>query len=179
MPKYCPECGKRGEPSDKFCKECGASLGAKATAPVKELASTVKPKYPNPGAIGLIIIIGAIILGYYFMSSSEGVTCPEEAGYASCGYCAEDAMLSSNPHAGKCVYCSNAADCGSDPCSVTCGSNSGGGGSTGPIQYFVSCGGCSGISSKSVSYRGYDIDKCSYYEQLCKQYYCTDQKNNC
>ena len=52
--------------------------------------------------------------------------CPAKSGYNSCGYCSEDAFLSSNPHAGMCTYCSGA--CGADACNPTCGGGTGGGG---------------------------------------------------
>jgi hypothetical protein len=59
------------------------------------------------------------------MACSDTVDCPLKADYNSCGYCSEDRLTSSNPHAGMCTYCTGA--CGGDPCNPICGNGNGGG----------------------------------------------------
>lgn len=79
--------------------------------------------------------------------------CPAKAGYNECGYCKEDRLTSSNPHAGMCTYCTGACVAACNPCGDVggggcdfswvsrCGQTSGG------IQFIgqpspKSCGGC-------------------------------------
>jgi len=45
MAKYCPNCGKKVNPTDKFCKYCGASLTESVKVPKEELKSE-KPSTP-------------------------------------------------------------------------------------------------------------------------------------
>jgi hypothetical protein len=68
------------------------------------------------------------------------VECPAKSGSLSCGYCSEDRMTSSNPHAGMCTYCSS--NCGADPCNPAC-SGGGGGGGCDP-SWIARCGQTSG-----------------------------------
>lgn len=68
------------------------------------------------------------------MACGGTVDCPTKADYNSCGYCSEDRMTSSNPHAGMCTYCPGV--CGGDPCNPVCG---GGGGSC-DSSWVSSCG---------------------------------------
>lgn len=72
------------------------------------------------------------------LAACAGPECPAKDGYLSCGYCSEDVILSSNPHAGMCTYCSKT--CGTDPCNPTC---SGGGGSC-DASWVSRCGQTSG-----------------------------------
>jgi hypothetical protein len=48
--------------------------------------------------------------------------CPSKSGYNPCGYCDQDILTSSNPHAGMCTYCTGY--CGTDPCNP-CGTGTG------------------------------------------------------
>ncbi len=67
--QVCPKCGKKVK-AGKFCPECGASL---ATAPTRAI-SVSAPSVPLaiavvlPAIIALVVIIGAIALGYLFLS---------------------------------------------------------------------------------------------------------------
>ena len=184
MADYCPECGKKVSANAKFCKSCGVSLKgesetsttSKTPAPTPISVPVSKPSNVAALIIGIVIFVAII---YFSTGSPSEVTCPEKTGYASCGYCAEDAVLSSNPHAGKCVYCTDASKCASNPCDTVCGSNGGGGGGSTVSTYFTSCSGCSGIASRSIYYNGYSYGDCHYYKQLCDQYSCTNQKSNC
>ena len=56
--------------------------------------------------------------------------CPDKSGALSCGYCKEDRVTSSNPHAGMCTYCTS--NCGGDPCNPACGGGARSGGRRDP-----------------------------------------------
>ncbi|HCF61862.1 MAG TPA: hypothetical protein DFS52_28180 [Myxococcales bacterium] len=57
-----------------------------------------------------------VALGALAACSSDGDPCPEKEGSVLCGYCAEDVVLSSNPNAGKCRYCSEGSTCSGEVC---------------------------------------------------------------
>jgi hypothetical protein len=65
-------------------------------------------------------------------SCDLGDPCEEKSGSSLCGYCKEDAATSSNPNAGKCLYCPNGSTCTGDVCgNLTCVEPGGGGGGGG------------------------------------------------
>jgi len=71
----------------------------------------------------LPIALAAVAIAALLGTACGKPDCPAKAGYNECGYCKEDRLTSSNPHAGMCTYCTGS--CGGDPCNP-CG---GGGGS--------------------------------------------------
>lgn len=79
---------------------------------------------------------------------SAGDPCNEKSGSVLCGYCNEDVVLSSNPNAGKCLYCGSGSTC------------------TGPVCGAMSCvgpGGVPGGTSGTCSQAGaveYFTNKC-------------------
>ncbi|MCS7212713.1 MAG: hypothetical protein NZ927_00585 [Candidatus Calescibacterium sp.] len=97
---------------------------------------------------GKIIILTFIIL----INCGKENICEEKSGYILCGYCKEDVILSNNPNAGKCIYCSVGSKCSSsDPCdpNLQCISEDDGGSSstcipTGcpPSHPWYGCGNC-------------------------------------
>ncbi|MEW5737443.1 MAG: hypothetical protein AB1938_00870 [Myxococcota bacterium] len=85
--------------------------------------------------------------------SPGGDVCPPKEGKIACGYCAEDALLSSNPNAGMCVYCPAETTCSTtDACDtgLQClggGGSGGGSGSCVPTGCptstpWLGCGSC-------------------------------------
>ena len=64
-------------------------------------------------ARGTLTIVLALVL---VSCPSADDPCDEEAGKVLCGYCREDAVLSSNPHAGMCRYCPAGTVCDGDVC---------------------------------------------------------------
>jgi len=86
-----------------------------------------------------IIIIGLITAYLFFIvkfgvltlipitlsTSCSDVDCPSKEGMVTCGYCKEDSLASSNPNAGKCIYCPASVGCPSDdPCKISdCGTS--------------------------------------------------------
>lgn len=84
----------------------------------------------------MLLVVG---MGVFALGGCGPVECPDNPGYNSCGYCAEDVILSDNPHAGMCTYCTGA--CGSDPCNPVCG---GGGGGSCDASWVARCGTTSG-----------------------------------
>lgn len=76
-----------------------------------------------------------VALAALALASCGAPDCPAKGGYNSCGYCREDRVTSSNPHAGMCTYCSGA--CGADPCNPACGGGTGGGSCA---AYNIPCG---------------------------------------
>ena len=67
------------------------------------------------------------VISVLALAGCGSVECPPQSSFISCGYCYEDRILSDNPHAGMCTYCSGVA-CGTDPCNPLCGGGGGGGG---------------------------------------------------
>jgi hypothetical protein len=77
--------------------------------------------------------------------------CKGKSGFVTCGYCAEDVLVSSNPNAGRCIYCPEGTSCSThDACDVQlrCVTEGGGGGGgcvpTGcpPSSPWYGCGSC-------------------------------------
>jgi hypothetical protein len=99
MAKYCPECGKKVNPTDKFCKSCGTSL----IEPVKVQKKEPRPeKPPAPVLIPqksmepskmkreiwiivtvviVVVIVGLFLIGYFKKAPQEAISkeIPEEA----------------------------------------------------------------------------------------------------
>jgi len=96
----------------------------------------------------------AFLIAAAVLSGCGEPDCPAKSGYNACGYCKEDRVTSSNPHAGMCTYCPAACVAACNPC----GDVSGGGGcstawvsncgkTVNGIQFIgqpspKSCGGC-------------------------------------
>ena len=137
--------------------------------------------------VGIIAAVQVIKLAPQWMASISrefgGPLCSAKSGYVTCGYCAEDIILSGNPNAGKCFYCPKGSKCQGDVCKgVTCsggGGTTGGGGGSQPTtsNYYVLCWDCTGV--RSVSYNGYDATTCGYYWNLCDIYQCRNMRRKC
>ena len=73
----------------------------------------------------------ALLLPSLLLPACPGNPCDDKSGSVTCGYCAEDVILSSNPHAGMCRYCSSGSSCQGEVCGdlscVTAGGGGGGG----------------------------------------------------
>ena len=97
------------------------------------------------------VVLAFVVFG---LAACGKPDCPTKSGYNECGYCSEDRVTSSNPHAGMCTYCTGSCVSACNPC----GDQSGGGGcdaswvsrcgtTSGGIQFAgqpwpKSCGGC-------------------------------------
>jgi len=138
-----------------------------------------------------LIIMPAVVFAIFISGCvDDNIICPTSPGDKLCGYCAEDAALSDNPHAGKCRYCPTGTACvltdgicGELSCRQTSsdggdGGISGGDGGSGGITYYASCSGCDGPYS-TYSYRGPDYTACNYYYQLCVAASCDKILDNC
>lgn len=68
--------------------------------------------------------LGLVIAALFSFTSCGGDPCEPKSGKTSCGYCAQDRAMTSNPHAGMCRYCGGDVVCSGDICTdaLTCNS---------------------------------------------------------
>lgn len=88
MANFCPECGKKINHTDKYCKECGAALIESANQVRKKESEFEKPSIPVPvpskpsgpawsyvvtNILGVIIGLGIIVLVLYSLGCAMGM----------------------------------------------------------------------------------------------------------
>jgi hypothetical protein len=122
---------------------------------------------------------------FYGCGGGGGEECPSKDGYVLCGYCKEDVLTSSNPNAGKCIYCPVGSTCSTnDACDInlkciTSGGGGGGGGVSLACQYCskgdcLSNGHCCPSSHPYYCSDGYCHANCDYSAcgSSCTAYCC-------